>query len=256
MPPNEAAIAGTHTVAMPVLASAITTIVALAPAAFLGGIQGKIMWVIPVMAILVLVMSLFECKFILPSHIAHSIDENNKQRLSRQWFEWVENAYESLMMKIVPRRYLFTAVLALVFVAMAFISSKLVVINLSPETNTDVLFIKAEAPIGTSFNDMEQKLQTLEAVARELIPPEDLETIVSTTGHHDHNRRKITEGQDVSWGLVSVYLKPNNERGINALDLQEDLREQLRQRDDFRRLNVRLKQEAIDIGLAARGKNY
>ncbi len=248
MSPNDAAIAGTHKVALPVLASAVTTIVALAPAAFLGGIQGKIMWVIPVMAILVLVMSLFECKFILPSHISHGIDETNKQRLSRPWFEWVENAYESLMMKIVPRRYLFAAVLTLVFVAMAFVASKLVVINLSPETNTDVVFIKAEGPIGTSFEAMEQKLQSLEALARSLIPPEDLENIVSTTGHHDHNRRKITEGQDVSWGLVSIFLKPNNQREINALDLQTALNTQLKQRDDFRRLSVRLKKETIDMG--------
>ena len=40
-PPVEAAVMGTYKVVIPVATSALTTIVALAPAAFLGGVQGK-----------------------------------------------------------------------------------------------------------------------------------------------------------------------------------------------------------------------
>ncbi len=236
--PNEAALIGVQKVMVPVFASAITTVVTLAPMAFLGGIQGKIMWVIPVMAILVLAMSLFECKFILPSHIAHSFSDKKQSCLSRPWFEWVEQQYEALMMKVVPRRYAFMLGAVIVFSVLAYISAKTVVIAISPKSDTDIIFVKAEAPVGTSLLGMEQLLLGLEKDVRAVVPDEALDNIVVTAGHHDHNNRKVTEGRDLAWGIISVYLKPANDREVNSLDLQVDLRERLLEKQQFKRLNV------------------
>jgi multidrug efflux pump subunit AcrB len=246
--PEEAAILGTSAVSLPVFAAALTTIVALAPAAFMGGVQGKVFWIIPVMAILVLSMSLFEAKLILPSHIAHSMHGAAHGKLTRPWFSRFEDGYEYLMMKVIPHRVLFVLTTLAVMVVVALLSMRFLVFVSSPETNADILFIKMEAPIGTSFADTEARLLELEQELKALIPPEDLEAIVITTGHHDHDLHKITEGSSDSWGLVSAFLKPANDRETNSLEVRDSLQKKFEQREGFRRLSVRVQNMAPPMG--------
>ncbi|MFT7286276.1 MAG: multidrug efflux pump subunit AcrB [Halieaceae bacterium] len=246
--PEEAAILGTSAVTLPVLAAALTTIIALAPAAFMGGVQGKIFWIIPVMAILVLTMSLFEAKLILPSHIAHSMHGAAKGKLTRPWFTRFEDGYESLMTKVIPHRVLFVLATLAGMIVVAFISTQFLVFVSSPETNADVVYIKMEAPIGTPFAETEARLLELEQELRALIPPGDLEAVVVTTGHHDHDVHKITEGSSDSWGLISAFLKPANDRETNSLEVRDILQKKFEQRQGYRRLSVRVLNMAPPMG--------
>ena len=66
----QAAVNGTHEVAWPVITASLTTIAAFLPLALLPGIIGKYMRIIPIIVAFTLAASLFECFFILPSHIA------------------------------------------------------------------------------------------------------------------------------------------------------------------------------------------
>jgi multidrug efflux pump subunit AcrB len=248
--PIEAAVMGTRKVMLPVFASALTTIVALAPAAFLGGVQGKVFYVVPVIAIVVLLMSLLECKFMLPAHIAHSLAGANttKGSLTRPWFEAVEDAYESMMMKVIPHRYLFSLLIIALFIGAAKMALPSLVFISNPETNADILFIKAEGPIGTSLSTTEKKLALLDKELREIIPPDDLAEIVVTAGHHDHDRTKLTEGLDSAWGLISIFLKPANDRQINSLELRDQLNALYAQREGYRRLTVSVSNASLDMG--------
>ncbi len=67
----EAAVDGVGEVAVPVVFSVLTTIAAFAPLAMVPGPVGKIIRVIPLVAILALVFSLVESLLILPSHLTH-----------------------------------------------------------------------------------------------------------------------------------------------------------------------------------------
>ena len=68
--PKVAAIRGAEEVSWPVVAASLTTICAFGPLMFMSGIPGQFMRVVPVMAILVLLASLFEVFVILPAHVA------------------------------------------------------------------------------------------------------------------------------------------------------------------------------------------
>ena len=246
--PVEAAVKGTHKVLLPVVTSALTTIVALAPAAFLGGVQGKVFYIIPVMAILVLVMSLIEAKFMLPAHIAETLKKTGSGKLTRGWFQKVEDGYEALMMKVMPHRYLFTVAVLVAMVAAAVLSTRLLVFVSVPETNSDVLFVKMEGPIGTPLTGTEEKLALLEREVRELVPDGEIRDIVTTAGHHDHTRNQLTEGQDAAWGIVAVYFQPAKERDTNLLELRDTLMARYREREGFNRLSVRLSGPNLDMG--------
>ena len=69
-----AAVNGTYEVLPSVIASVTTTIIAFMPLMYVTGVMGKFISIMPVAVIAMLLISLFESAFILPSHLAH--DDN------------------------------------------------------------------------------------------------------------------------------------------------------------------------------------
>ncbi|QDT06351.1 Multidrug resistance protein MexB [Rubripirellula lacrimiformis] len=70
-PLREASIDGTLEVMGSVAASVSTTVIAFSPMFFVSGVMGKFMAVIPFAVIAMLVISLWESVFVLPTHLAH-----------------------------------------------------------------------------------------------------------------------------------------------------------------------------------------
>ncbi|KAA1257596.1 Antibiotic efflux pump membrane transporter ArpB [Rubripirellula obstinata] len=70
-PLKQAAIDGTTEVMGSVAASVTTTVIAFSPMFFVSGVMGKFMAVIPFAVIAMLVISLWESVFVLPTHLAH-----------------------------------------------------------------------------------------------------------------------------------------------------------------------------------------
>jgi multidrug efflux pump subunit AcrB len=67
----EASIEGAQQMAVPVTFAVFTSVAAFAPLLFVPGFMGKIFGIIPVIVISVLLFSLLEGFFVLPSHLAH-----------------------------------------------------------------------------------------------------------------------------------------------------------------------------------------
>ncbi len=74
-----AAIDGTVEVFPSVAASITTTVIAFMPLMYVAGVMGKFIAVMPVAIIAMLVISLFESTFILPCHLAHGHDKEEKE---------------------------------------------------------------------------------------------------------------------------------------------------------------------------------
>jgi multidrug efflux pump subunit AcrB len=80
---EEAAIRGTQEVATPVTFGVLTTVAAFLPLAFIEGARGALFAQIPVIVIPVLLFSLIESKFVLPSHLKHLKLRSQKTKVSR-----------------------------------------------------------------------------------------------------------------------------------------------------------------------------
>lgn len=80
---EEAAIRGTQEVATPVTFGILTTVAAFLPLAFIEGARGAIFAQIPYVVIPVLLFSLIESKFVLPSHLKHLKLRDEKQHPNR-----------------------------------------------------------------------------------------------------------------------------------------------------------------------------
>jgi len=96
-----AAINGTIEIAKPVTFGILTTIAAFAPLAFVQGDRSALFTQIPYVVIPVLLFSLIESKFILPSHLKHIKlrDKNKKQNRFEKFQHKFADGFEKLILK-------------------------------------------------------------------------------------------------------------------------------------------------------------
>lgn len=225
--PLQAAIDGTTAMAAPVITSSATTVLAFMPLVFLSGTEGKFLWMLPAVVVLVLLASLLECKFMLPAHIAHALESAHAkegQSLSRRWFEPVERAYEWTMGHMFRHRVISFVLISLVASLAYVYSAHRLSLDLYPDGDTDAISVKIEMPLGSSFERTRERLWLLERDMREVVGADLLASKI-TVGHHDLvNMSGVTDGRQDSWGLVDIYLKPQSTLTRDSLHIIDDMR--------------------------------
>lgn len=100
---EEAAINGTLEVSVPVTFGVLTTIVAFLPLGFIDGMRGAIFAQIPVVVIPVLLFSLIESKFVLPSHLKHLKTRDEKE--ADNWFSRHQRAFADGFERMIIKYY-------------------------------------------------------------------------------------------------------------------------------------------------------
>ncbi len=210
--PEEAAVKGTREMAIPVIGSSLTTILAFSPLFLLGGIPGKFSWAIPMIVILTLAVSLFECFFILPSHIiGHG--EARKPKPKARFVRRLELAYASTLRRILP----FAGVVVLVFaglfvVTVHYVRTQMAVV-LFPQDDADAFYLKVSTPLGTPIERTEAVIRAIEQQIPAIVG-DDLDGVTARVGHQEPRRTDRQRGTAEHEGHVSVYL--SNERAYSA----------------------------------------
>ncbi len=98
-----AVIAGTKEVSIPVTFGVLTTVVAFLPMAFVEGRRGALFAQIPVVIIPILIFSLIESKFVLPSHLKHLKIRKNEQL--NGWFSRFQQSFADGFETMVKNKY-------------------------------------------------------------------------------------------------------------------------------------------------------
>lgn len=165
MPLLKAAITGTREVALPVVFSVLTNIVAFLPLFFVPGIMGKVFKAIPVVVICVFSVSLIESLFILPAHLSHGRRrqafwplnhlERWQQGLSQAIERFIQRRYGKFLQVILRQRYAVVALgLALLMATAGYIKSGRMGMVLFPKVESDYAYCEALLPYGTSQERM------------------------------------------------------------------------------------------------------
>ncbi|MGD9171596.1 MAG: efflux RND transporter permease subunit [Candidatus Thiodiazotropha sp.] len=234
--PRDASVKGATRIAGPVMMSAMTTVLAFAPASFLGGLEGKFLWMLPAMALLTLAASLIESQFMLPAHLAHG---SKRALRSRHWFDRIQGVYDRIIQGLIRRRYLTIAGFIAAFVLIILWGSLSIRFNLYPEVDVDTFFLKVELPEGASFEYTAHKVRELEEMARQVIPHHDLQNITIQVGHHDTDIYGAREGRNPAWALVSVFMQPQGERTTSSNDAIAELRKRVEELKGYKNIQIR-----------------
>ncbi len=178
-----AAIQGGKEMALPVLGSSATTVLAFAPLLYVSGVMGKFIMVLPIAVIAAIGASAFEAFVILPAHLRHA-DQTVR---GHQWrsrlrsrldggFVWIlDHVYRPALCWAVRRRGL-TLALAMggLLLAVGLIGGGRVPFVLFPKGETNLLRARVRFPEGTTLSTSEQVLRRLEKAALALNQlPED-----------------------------------------------------------------------------------
>ena len=228
-----AAIAGTQEVAVPVVFSILTTIVAFAPLMFISGIMGKFLWIMPVVVIAVLALSLVESLFVLPAHLAHTrreatgaitrFIELRSSGISRMLERFIQERYRPLVTAAIRRRYLTLAIgVGALLVTVGLVAGGRIDITFFPRVPSDRIRANAELPFGSAVTETKLVRDRLvagaQAALKELggsrkVARGVFAQLGGTVGRGHGGGRRGSGGHLTG---VSVHLLPADERGFTT----------------------------------------
>ncbi len=180
LPFLDAAIKGTRSIAMPVVFSVITNMVAFVPLMFVPGFMGKIFKTIPVVVIAVFGVSLIESLFILPAHLSHRKEgalffplnhiEKWQQKFSSAFEVGVKKYYGGILSRLLQYRYSVIAFgIALLLITAGFVSSGRMGMEMFPRVESDYAFCEAVMPYGTPAETLKKVEQVLVQSANKVV---------------------------------------------------------------------------------------
>ena len=239
-PPLQAAIDGVTEVGMPVIAAITTTIVAFIPLAYIGGVMGKFIAIMPVVVIACLTISLLECLFLLPAHLSHlpepvsydtiAAKSNRFVRLlhinkliSRKLESFATNTYAPFLDKVIHWRYIsFCTAIAVMLITIGLLLGGFFKFEVFPAVDGYVISANVEFPNGTPPEVTKAAVEKIEEALLRLA--ERTETRSGDPLIQDRYTlvgQQMTEYPDFGphLGGVQVSLLEPEKRGIHTKDL-------------------------------------
>ena len=176
---EQAAIEGTLEVATPVTFGVLTTVAAFLPLAFIEGQRGDIFAQIPFVVIPVLLLSLIESKFILPSHLKHlklRTEKTKKSKLDhyqQKFADGFERAilhfYQPALVKAIKYKWTTLSVFVGVFaIILVLIMSGWTRFVFFPRIPSETIRVSLSMPAGTAFEITNKYIVKMADHAREL----------------------------------------------------------------------------------------
>lgn len=232
--PLNAATEGAMQVFPNVLASFATTAMIFGSLAFLSGDLGAVLRVVPVVMLFVLMVSLIEAFLILPHHLVHTLEVQNKPSGVRARVEsamnWARERVVGPMVDLTIRwRYVTTGVaFAILLVAVGMLTGGFLKFTAFPELDGDTIVARILLPQGTPLSRTENIVERLEAglakTDAEMTPlqPDNAKLIRHVSVFYGVNSDAFETGSHVA--TVSVDLLPSAQRNSRPDDIMEHWR--------------------------------
>jgi len=185
-----ASVEGTKEIAVPVTFGVLTTVAAFLPLLMIDGARGKIFAQIPLVVIPVLLFSLIESKFVLPSHLQHMKLRKTsnfliwiQQKISRGLELFIDKVYSPTLNTLLNWRYLTLSVfISVLIITIAIVASGRYKYTFFPRIQSEVITATLLMPEGTAIEVTEKYLNKMLDVAEKLqeiyIEPDTKESLI------------------------------------------------------------------------------
>ena len=221
-----AAVLGAREIAMPVIFSVLTNMVAFMPMLFVPGFMGKIFKQIPIVVICVFAVSLVESLLILPAHLGHSKNNHGngiftwivvrQQKFSIFFKRMVHTKYGPLLKLILHWRYVTISIgIMILLLVIGFIKSGRMGFELFPKIESDYARVIARLPFGSAVQQTEKIEQSLVRAAQEIIAANGGDRL--STGVY-----ALIDGNQTD---IRIYLTPPEVRPISTAQVTQLWRE-------------------------------
>ncbi len=235
----KAAITGTHMVTWPVVATIMTSVVAFAPLRFVKGSIGDLLGALPLVVACALIMSLIESLFILPSHMAHSLEKRDKvgHEGGVHWLRKFEDTRDHLIhRRIVPayakllafslrHRYLAILITVAVFaVSISLVASKRVSFVFLSDSDSETVVVDLRMPIGTPIETTQRAVRQIEQAADSQSEVRSIASVVGQQANIDTGESSAAATHTAQMFIELFYVE---ERERESAQVIASIREQL-----------------------------
>ncbi|MBU0686792.1 MAG: efflux RND transporter permease subunit [Candidatus Margulisbacteria bacterium] len=221
MDPVEASVKGISEIFWPVCATVTTTIAAFLPILLMGGIWGDFIRAMPIVITVVLLASLFESAFILPSHLAHTkLKEKSKPKL----LIFLEKIYRRNLLRVLRRKYVFIGIFIAIFLFAILVVLPMIGFELFSSHDADIVMIKIQTPKGTPLRETHQRVKEIENIVVKTVPEKVLSSYVTTIGQKGTDLWDSASGVSQGhWARLDINLIPTQKRKITSEKISDDL---------------------------------
>ena len=220
--PMEAARIGAEEVALPVFASTITTCIVFFPVMFLFGVSKYLFGALALAVVLSMGASYLVAMSVIPIFCArfltaadaivaeHSEGRGPLATFNRA-YERFAGGYERHLERALNHKFVVIASVTILFVV-SMALYPLLGTQLFPETDAGTFTINFRAPAGTRLELTTQLARQIERIIRQVIPPADLDTVVSNIGLAPSLSAIYSSNSSEDSGFIQVELKNGNRR--------------------------------------------
>jgi multidrug efflux pump subunit AcrB len=232
----DAILEAAREVAMPILASTITTVVVFLPIFFVAGIARLLLIPLTITIAISLFTSFFVSRTVTPALCYKFLKpEQESHRSMPAWFvrlmDWSRERYESLdkgyedsLRWVLAHRWRFLTGILLLFAASLALAPKIGT-EFLPVSDESQFRIVLRGPVGQRVEKTEQQVAEVERSLRAQIPAEELETIVSSTGVLAQGRSSLfNSNTGPHTSVISVHLVTPDKRTRNQVQIMNDVR--------------------------------
>lgn len=236
--PLKAAINGVSEVALPVITSVLTTVVAFLPLYYVKGFMGKMVAILPLVVVASLVVSLLEGLFLLPAHLSHLPDPNKKyipsnplmrimQRIQEAtnqkmglFVEWI---YIPLLHKTLQYRYVvFCFSISVLMITMGIMGSGFLKFEVMGDVDGFIVVSSVEFPDGTPVEVTRSAIKKIDEALVRLAAKAETRTGDPLIKHRltlmgQTLQQNSKSGSNV--GSVEGILLDSEDRGIHYRDI-------------------------------------
>jgi len=241
--PAVAAQKGGDEVALPVLAATLTTAIVFFPVTFLYGVSRFLFSALAITVVLALLASYIVAMTVVPLFCAHFISaheaDDEFHRVSEPkftflervtahfnvWFQRLLDTYNHYLRPALDRSGLTVAVILIIF-ALSLCLYPFVGKAYFPRTDPGQFVINVKAATGTRLERTEELVAQAETKIREIVPPDELETIVDNLGVTADFSAIYTPNSASHTGFILVALKEGHR--LSSYEYMDKVRSRLK----------------------------
>lgn len=244
MPYLQAAITGARLVSLPVVLAVLTNILAFLPLMALPGVSGQLWRNVPMVIILIFSVSLVECLFILPAHLAHQKPKPTgwlvrtlswpQQHVGPALERFSEKVYFPLIRRTLRHRFIVLALgVAVLIATIGFVAGGRIGFTFFPKVESDVVRASAVLPYGSPFSETVAVKERIVQAARDVLAEHGGDAITlgifADAGSAGRSFGPFGGGAASAGNLatITVYLVPLKQRDVTAAEFTEEWRQQV-----------------------------